>query len=678
MKKFNRIIAASAAIFTLGAALGACQMTTLEPAAPGTENTGDSTSGDVIENAVHGFTINASYPGTNPADPTGTTDPGTKAIFLDDGSTMKWAPGDKLYMVDPQGTNPTIVLTCDLEERYASTARFHTDEVVPTGSYIVLFGQDNLDVNIEQERVELMSAPSDLSDQIRLYGTVDVVKGQNSATIALNQLFAMFTFNFSNIPSGINGFALCMAVTSDGLKSLDKGTIGPDGLTTDYTGTYWTYLGEIKGDSGCRFFAPMDLTGNQIIFYGNGNLDGRRIYEFKKNGLKLEAGKNYVVNLDFANPDDLVIFEKTESNATIIRDAREFLAASLLNSGGSFSLEQDITFTDDDVFLPVNGFIAGNGHTLSGIQCKLKHCSFVGVLGEDGKARDLHVSNSSFEGLDAVGALAGKGSLEGCSCTDVIVNGRNNVGGLAGRAVSYIKDCSLLGESAVYGSGMYCGGMAGQATGNIENCVVKGTVNVGGSRYVGGIAGYSYECVTECGFEADGNCSVSGEYIVGGVVGSGSCLRCYNVGTVSGKRNVGGVSGDKGCTDCYHIGNVVCTDSWSGGISGTEDASPDISGCYSYGTVLSGNGICLHAPAADIMGSNFTSSANTYGDNALEDNAGFGTGKPFLTRFDDLNVNGGYVDIVWPDNQAGCPILQWQYGGFGGDVEIPGYEIVTL
>lgn len=640
-------------------ALGACQMADLEPATPGTE------TADIQSPAVKGFTINASYPST-------------KAIFLDDGANMKWAPGDKLYMVDPQGTIPTIVLTTDLEEQYASTARFHTDEVVPTGSYIVLFGQDNLDVDIEQDYPELMSAPSELGDQIRLYGTVDVVKGQNSANIALNQLFAMFTFNFSNIPSGISGFALSMAVTADGLRSLDKGTVGPGGLTTDYTGTYWARLGEIKGESGCRFFAPMDLTGNQIIFYGNGYLDGRRIYEFKKNGLKLEAGKNYVVNLDFANPDELVIFEKTESNATKIRDAREFLAASLLHSGGSFSLEEDIAFTSDDAFLPVHGFIAGNGHTLSGIQCGLKHCSFVGVLDEDGTARDLHVSDSIFEGLDIVGALVGKGSLEGCSCTNVIVKGRNFVGGLAGRAISYIKDCSLLGESTAYSAGQYCGGIVGQASGQIENCVVKGLVNIGGTSYVGGIAGYSHECVTECGFEGIETSGVAGSYIVGGVVGSGSCLRCYNVGIVSGEQNVGGVSGDKGCTDCYHIGNVVCTGSFSGGISGTDDASPDISGCYSYGTVLSGNGICLHAPATDIMGSNFTSAANTYGDNALADNAGFGTGKQFITRFDDLNVNGGYVDIVRTDNQAGCPILQWQYGGFGGDVEIPGYEIVTL
>lgn len=656
MKQLNYILAAFAAM----TALVACQVEKIEPETPVA--------------SVQGFTLTAGY-----------GEPGSKVAFDSEGLDMKWTSGDILYMLDPQGINPPIKLTTDITEP-AKVARFHTDEVVATGSYIVVNNQNTLYAHLE-EYSTLKDSPSGLNDLIRLHGTVSVEKGQTSAEITLHQLYAMLSFNFANIPDGLQDrLTLGMAVATNGLPILNRGTIGAEGLVTEYSGTFVYMLGAINAENGYTLIAPADLSCNNIIFFATGYDDSsnRHVYEIFKSGAELLAGKCYSINFDFTAQSTTYVKLERASGGMILKNADDFLAAALCQWTNTVQLQADVDF-GGKCFLPLNASnLLGNGHTLSNIQCNLAECDYVGVLSH-GNAHNLNVSCSYFTGCNRVGAITGSGACESCSCTDVHITGQNYVGGLTGYPNSDVKNCSLLGVCSIMGNNNV-GGIVGYTTYDVKNCVAKpgiGPHSVSGHAYVGGIAGAAGSAL-ECGFEG----YVTGsDNNIGGVTGSGACTRCYSAGDVSGHDHVGGVSGCSGCTDCYHIGDVLggeysSTDFYVAGISGTDAEYPAVSGCYSFGTVNTNCGICMNTPAAELASTNLTSVANLYKetDSSLAGHCRIGTdGRKFVDYLDDvLNGNDAYYDLVWPDIAAGCPILKWQYEGLGVDLTIPGFDIVTL
>ena len=656
MKRLSYLLAAFAAM----TALVACQVEKIEPETPVA--------------SVQGFTLTAGY-----------GDPSSKVAFDAEGLDMKWIPDDILYMIDPNGSNRPIKLTTDITEP-AKVAKFHTDEVVATGSYIVVNTQNTLYAQLEAYPT-LKDSPSGLEGLIRVYGSVSVEKGQTSAEITLHQLYTMLSFNFKNIPEGLrSGLTLGMAVTTDGLPSLNQGRIGADGLDTDYSGTFVYMLGKINAENGYTLIAPVDLSNNNIIFFATGSDadSNRHVYEIFKDGTQLLPGKCYSISFDFSAQRTKYVKLEYASGGMILKSADDFFAAALCQWTNTVQLQADVDFSGK-CFLPLNASnIQGNGHTLSYIQCNLEKCNHVGVL-DHGNAHNLNVKYSYFTGYNRVGAITGSGACESCSCTDVHITGQNYVGGLTGYPNSDVENCSLLGVCSIMGNNNV-GGIVGYTTYDVKNCVAKpgiGPHSVSGHAYVGGIAGAAGSAL-ECGFEG----YVTGsDNNIGGVTGSGACTRCYCAGDVSGHDHVGGVSGCSGCTDCYHIGDVLggeysSTDFYVAGISGTDAEYPAVSGCYSFGTVNTNCGICMNTPAAELASTNLTSTANLYKetDRSLIEHCAIGTdGRKFVDYLDGvLNVNDAYYDLVWPDIAAGCPILKWQYEGFGVDLTIPGFDIVTL
>jgi hypothetical protein len=117
------------------------------------------------------------------------------------------------------------------------------------------------------------------------------------------------------------------------------------------------------------------------------------------------------------------------------------------------------------------------------------------------------------------------------------------------------------------------------------------TIN-GGSNWYLGLFGYiSGGSVKNLGLE---NCSVSGNELVGGLVGSnsGSISNCYSTGTVSGKYDVGGLVGynSGSISNCYSTG-AVSSDSNSQAVGGLVGGNwGNISNCYSMGSVSGGPG----------------------------------------------------------------------------------------
>ena len=620
---------------------------------------------DSAEGTVTGFTINATY-----------GDPTTKAAFDEDGLNPTWTPGDVPYLIDLENVNPTVTLTTDITDS-VKTAKFHTDELLATGRYLVLFGQDGLNVDKD---IQISKNIADLNDQIRLYGEVEVTKGDTEADVVLHHLFAMLSFRMLNVPVGYSSIRLGMAVSTYGIQTLGKGGIGFDGLTaSEYSGDFQTVLGHVDGyksdDRGRTLIAPVDLSSNQVVFYVTFH-DGttRRVYTFFKGGIDIQAGKSHAITLDLEKATDVTIFDK-QNGASVINDADDFLAAALLSYGNSFIINNDIDFSGK-LFLPVKaGSVRGNGHTLSNIQCGLNQCSGVGVLSEGGMY-DLHVVDSWFSGKDHVGAISGSGYCHNCNCSSVHVDGTTYIGGLVGRGNGVIDSCSFQGIATVNGR-EFVGVIVGYSLYPVKNCVAKGeaiyvTCDVRG-HYAGGIAAQAEGGVTECGFEG----YVCGGYYVGGVSGNGSCTRCYCAGNVDGAYYVGGVSGCNGCTDCYYIGELQCVVSNGAGISGAN-VRASVANCYSCCTVSTKIGICEETND-EYKETNHTSVDALYASDQLPEYCGCGTaGNTFLDRLDVINGNGAYLPICWPCNTAMCPLLAWQYEGFGSEFDIPPpFESVT-
>lgn len=643
MKRILSTLTVLAAVLTLGS----CQVEVREI--------------KTLDNPGPGFTITASYGA-----------PGTKAAFLDDGVSMTWTPGDILYMVDLADDSHVYFLETDITQP-AKVARFHTDEMVSTGSYLVLYGDSELEVDM---LCRMTSDLEELAGPVRLYATVDVTTGDTSAEITLHQMFSMLTFKFVNIPSGFDGgLNVGMAVSKVGLPYLGKGTVTPTGVVSKgFTGTYKTEFGVIEGAQAKTLVIPVDLSGRNIHFFVKGLHDGSDhvTYEFLKGGFKLVEGKNYSVTLDFNKATTVSTIQKRESdNALLLSCAADFRAAALWDSNRTFHPTADIDFTGQDYF-PINGsLICDEGsHTLSGINASFSECDYVGVTGE-GNVENLNVAGSTFVGRDCVGAIAGMGGCNGCNVSSTTVSGRNKVGGLVGDALNTLAFSSFTGDTAAVTGEGKVGGIVGRTGDTIIRCTVRCDVTGSGDE-VGGIAGESSN-ISRCSFEGN----VTGKNMVGGVSGTGLCMMSCSIGDVTGEKYVGGVSGCFFCKHCYHIGDVTGTDPrYVAGISGDYKMVAS-QYCYSYGTVSNGIGICED----DGGDTNLTScNALYYATPGPADNCNCGPAKPFMTMLDKLNAGGSYfVPLCVPGYEdAGCPMLEWQFEGFGDEIEIPGFEIVEL
>ena len=205
------------------------------------------------------------------------------------------------------------------------------------------------------------------------------------------------------------------------------------------------------------------------------------------------------------------------------------------------------------------------------------------------------------------------------------------------------------------------------SNGYVKQLIVKNS-SVMGYSCVGGIVGNGY--AFQCGFE--GNVSGKSDR-VGGIAGCNSDVtdQCYVVGNVSGNKNVGGIVGGSSCTNSYIIGNVTGKGNNVAGISG--GSSPMVLNCYSYcESVSTGNGIADY-PRNSTENKNLTSLSQQFVAGSNRDNCNCGPNKTFLSKLSVINGDEAYSTQVWSNIDAGCPLLQWQAEGFGGDITAPGF-----
>lgn len=133
----------------------------------------------------------------------------------------------------------------------------------------------------------------------------------------------------------------------------------------------------------------------------------------------------------------------------------------------------------------------------------------------------------------------------------------------------------------VYGKYYYTGGVAGQFSSCYPYYNYAFHMNVYGDNYVGGVAGYRYNCY----YGKAVNCHVRGDYQVGGISGySGyTALNCTVAGgIVEGYGDIGGISGLIGWGSAYdnHIGT------YEGRITEVRGRTDTTSKIYNVGGVV--------------------------------------------------------------------------------------------
>ena len=103
--------------------------------------------------------------------------------------------------------------------------------------------------------------------------------------------------------------------------------------------------------------------------------------------------------------------------------------------------------------------------------------------------------------------------------------------------------------------------------GAIQNLTLDKNCSVTGNYYVGGVCGENYGTIENCANTG----TVNGIYCVGGICGlnTGTIESCYNTGTVTGSSSVGGVCGENYgiIENCYNTG-AVTGDYYVGGVCG--------------------------------------------------------------------------------------------------------------
>ncbi len=189
---------------------------------------------------------------------------------------------------------------------------------------------------------------------------------------------------------------------------------------------------------------------------------------------------------------------------------------------------------------------------------------YQGTFDGNGKTiRNLYINDiSEYIGIPCEAGFFGyaeKGSIKNITFDNAKVKTTADdycTGILVGVAGSCIENIKILANCSVEGKN-YVGGIAGRANGDIGNCQNHAMVN--GANFVGGIVGnyvFSDKSITSC---ANYGVITGTRDKVGGIAGyfnSGTIQNCANYGDITGTFYVGNLIG---CADECNLNNVLGT-----------------------------------------------------------------------------------------------------------------------
>mgnify|MGYP006924198920 CR=1 FL=1 len=243
--------------------------------------------------------------------------------------------------------------------------------------------------------------------------------------------------------------------------------------------------------------------------------------------------------------------------------------------------------------------------------------------------------------------MIGDGSGVSNSSSAAIVEGENNVGGIAGYSSGMVSECTSSAQVT--------------AMGNLVGGIIGGTTTKD-------VIGYSAGKVAQSSFIGN----VSGKDYVGGIIGRGgddnSITTSFSTGTISGASNVGGISG-AGCvvTNSYSLSEITGTNAaTTAGITGGE-ISRTMEKCYFAGTLKGGSQYGISGGGKLNQGaySNIKNCLTTAAKLSVSDSEADAQYVNLTSIQDHLNIiNPNKMvyseEIVWDEYPNECPKFLWQ------------------
>ncbi len=241
---------------------------------------------------------------------------------------------------------------------------------------------------------------------------------------------------------------------------------------------------------------------------------------------------------------------------------------------------------------PFTGSLYGQGHAITGLHCDNASGNYMGLFGvaKDATLVDIHLEDVVINGRQYTGALAGETqgatTIRHCSASGVVSNNYGYAGLLVGRAQGSgargFENCAATGT--VFSTSDNTGGLVGGTyfyPAVFVDCDANvSVVNSGGNNkggFIGSVSGNDATAsFTRC--TAEGNVAASTSSQVGGFIGyagnSTSFADCSASGAVSGKGTTGGFAGKaEGAAStylrCHASGDVISgSSSYAGGFIG--------------------------------------------------------------------------------------------------------------
>ncbi|MEW5798839.1 MAG: GLUG motif-containing protein [Bacteroidota bacterium] len=252
---------------------------------------------------------------------------------------------------------------------------------------------------------------------------------------------------------------------------------------------------------------------------------------------------------------------------------------------------------------------------------------------------NLFVNRSSTNTVGMFGYISGA-TIKNLKLSNVDITGSTYVGGIAGWSYTSSIDSSSAGGN-VSGSGVV-GGLAGFNDYNSQIRYSYSTATVTGGNSAGGIAGLNYNGSTISRSYATGSVSITA-YNAGGVAGANvnsTISNCYSTGNINGNNNIGG-------------------------LVGSDESGAVVSNSYSTGSVTGSSSV------GGLVGTTVSSTvSNSFWDTQTsgQSSSAGGTGKTTSTMktLSTFAITGWdfYGTPVWNIGNSrnnGYPYLQWQY-----------------
>ena len=271
-----------------------------------------------------------------------------------------------------------------------------------------------------------------------------------------------------------------------------------------------------------------------------------------------------------------------------------------MHGDGYYKLENDI-----DVAISLNDEAPMEGWQPLGVYAD----PITNFDGDNHMISNLFISrNSDYVGLFASLSNANIKNLTIVTKTEMGVQGKDNVGALAGRLNNcIIENVSIKGS--VTGKNTV-GGVAGQVIGGVMNNVIVTGASIKGKYNIGGLAGFSSATVTLCHFDGKitdivekGDDITTNNY-VGGIaaISKGTISKTMVGGEVTATREnskSGGLVGENYSlvSDCYSTANVN-GNMYAAGIAATNYSIVDK--CYASGNIVTTD-TCTQSVACGLV-----------------------------------------------------------------------------